>query len=125
MKTRLPRMRMIAWLTIAALLAMMWSGVVQARIGTKLALAWNDICSVSDDPATTSGGASGKTGNVAHAGHCMFCAKQDLAHALPSRLDLSQPPLRISLAVELVQGARRTHTAWATAAPRGPPGTRY
>lgn len=124
MKTRIPRIRMIAWLTIAALLAMMWSGMVQARIGAKPALPWNDICSVADDLAATSG-ATDKTEHAAHAGHCMFCAKQDLAYALPTRLNLPQPLLRISLAPVLVQGPRRTHTAWVTAAPRGPPGARY
>ncbi|OWY35600.1 DUF2946 family protein [Herbaspirillum aquaticum] len=124
MKTRLPRLRMIAWLTIAALLAMMWSAVVQARIATRLALPWNELCSVADDPAATSGRITGKTEHAAHAGHCMFCAKQDLAHVLPARLDLPQPLLRRSLAPAPVQERRRAHTAWVSAAPRGPPGTR-
>lgn len=109
-----PLLRLTAWITVAAILALLWSGIAHAR--DVRAAPWDDICSA----------VGGKTGDSqktdAHVRHCAFCSKQDMAHALPSCFDQPLPALRHPSAAPAVPGSHpASHVAWLTPHPRGPP----
>lgn len=121
MQIPLPRARLIAWITMAALLVMMWSAMSQARLGARVDLPWTDICSVSEDLAAKPGAASGKSESGLHAGHCVFCGKHDLVHLLPARFELPQPLFMAPPHLTPESQQPRRLSAWLTTAPRGPP----
>ncbi|MBB5393226.1 MULTISPECIES: DUF2946 family protein [unclassified Herbaspirillum] len=122
MQMSLPKLRLIAWITIASILAMLWSGTMHARAGAAPGMqAWIDICSVSGAAALADQGSPGKNDANAHVTHCAFCSKQDIAHAIPARFDLPQPsarPLRVQSPSSFTH---RSPPPWLSRHSRGPP----
>lgn len=124
MKMSASAQRFTSWITIAAILALLWSGMAHAQPGGNARdLAWNDICSTAADQGP---GSPQKSGADAHVGHCMFCSKQDMAHALPARFDhllpLPSPVARASAAAAPAMAASRI---WLPPHSRGPPASPF
>lgn len=121
MKFPARQLRLIAWITLAAILAMLWSGMAHARINPAQ-LAWGEICSAERAAVQTGKSDPDQDRHDAHVQHCAFCAKQDIAHVLPSRFDY---PLPAWVRVPMVRiGDVRVHAAIAPGLiphPRGPP----
>lgn len=122
MKTRPSFSRLISWLTIAALLTMLWSGTVSAVASDAASQThWGEICSANAKriDAGPSGGEHGK--NSQHV-HCAFCGKQNAMHVLPTRFNVA-----LAIAAARVFSAINGKTtpipseAWITLPPRGPP----
>ncbi|WDZ96684.1 DUF2946 family protein [Herbaspirillum sp. WKF16] len=120
MKMSAPAQRLVSWITIASILALLWSGMAHARTaGDARAAPWGDICSAAADQGKTQD--DGQPGG-AHVGHCMFCSKQDMAHALPARFDHLPPqPAPATRAPASRASAAAVPQAWLPPHPRGPP----
>jgi len=120
MKTYPSSLRLMSWITIAALLTMLWSGTVSAVTVDATSLTpWGDICSVNGADAGTSGADHHQNGLHVH---CAFCCKQSAAYILPSRFDLLLAvPAEGALPVEQKKTAITPSAAWPTLPPRGPP----
>ena len=122
MKTCPSSLRLTSWLTIVALLTMLWSGTVSAVATEATSLTpWGEICSVNAQRSDGGTTGSGHSKDGVHV-HCAFCCKHSAAHFLPVRFDVAPAT---AAATSLPQVNRNdlaiVSEAWLQRPSRGPP----
>ncbi|WP_197034919.1 DUF2946 family protein [Herbaspirillum sp. RV1423] len=122
MKTYQSSLRLMSWITIAALLTMLWSGTATAVVpDTTSQTPWGEICSVNAKGIDAGTSGAGHSKDSLHV-HCAFCCKQNAMYVLPTRFDIVlAAPAGWALPAANRKAIPILSEAWLTLPSRGPP----